>query len=311
MSSNIVVTAIGHDRVLSEEFKGQISKFLGELEDVQIGSEVELSARAQDYFLSTSRSVLDLRKQLECLETGDVDIVVQKNSKFRKEKGLVVFDMDSTLIYQEVIELIAAYAQVEDKVAEITERAMNNELDFKQSLAERVGLLKGIKTATLYDEIKQKLRVTQGVPELCRGLKKTGCKLAVLSGGFTPFANHMKDVLELDFARANVLATETDCNQPEVEVLSGHTIGDVVDGECKAQTLLELAKEYQVPVELTVMVGDGGNDLPAMGVAGFGIAWNAKPRVQQAAPSKLNTKSLKDAFYVFGYTDAEIATLLA
>ncbi|CEP62684.1 phosphoserine phosphatase LALA0_S06e01288g [Lachancea lanzarotensis] len=311
MSAQIVVTVIGHDPALSEEFKGEITTFLRGLEDVKIDSEVELSARAQDYFLSTSQSVSNLRQMLKTVESDNSDIIVQENSKFRKEKGLVVFDMDSTLIYQEVIELIAAYAQVEEKVAEITERAMNNELDFKQSLAERVGLLKGIKTATLYDEIKQKLRVTQGVPELCRGLKKMGCKLAVLSGGFTPFANHMKDVLELDFARANVLATENDPSQNGVEILSGHTIGDVVDGECKAQTLLELAREYKLPVESTVMVGDGGNDLPAMGVAGFGIAWNAKPRVQEAAPSKLNTQSLLDAFYIFGFTDAEIAALLA
>ncbi|SCU82533.1 LAME_0C01640g1_1 [Lachancea meyersii CBS 8951] len=311
MTSQIVVTVIGHGVRLSEELKQKITTFLSGLEDVKIDSEAVLSARAQDYFLSTSRSVASLRELVGSLDAGDVDIVVQENSKFRKEKGLVVFDMDSTLIYQEVIELIAAYAQVEEKVAEITERAMNNELDFTQSLAERVGLLKGIKTATLYDEIKQKLRVTQGVPELCRGLKKTGCKLAVLSGGFTPFANHMKEALELDFARANVLATENDPAQAGVEVLSGYTVGDVVDGECKAETLLQLAREYSVPVEATVMVGDGGNDLPAMGVAGFGIAWNAKAKVQQAAPAKLNTKSLQDAFYMFGYTDAEISELLA
>lgn len=119
----------------------------------------------------------------------------------------------------------------------------------------------------------------------------------------------MKEVLSLDFARANVLATEVDANTGQ-EILSGYTLGDVVDGECKAETLLQLAQEYGVPVEATVMVGDGGNDLPAMAVAGFGIAWNAKPKVQAAAPSKLNTQSMLDAFYIFGYTDAEIRELL-
>ncbi|SCU97528.1 LANO_0E16248g1_1 [Lachancea nothofagi CBS 11611] len=309
MVAEIVVTVIGRGPTLSQELKDEICTLLNALEDVKIESESVLSVRAQDYFLTTSKDASSIRKLVDSFNVDGADIVAQENSKFRKEKGLVVFDMDSTLIYQEVIELIAAYAQVEDRVAEITERAMNNELDFKQSLTERVKLLKGIKTATLYDEIKAKLRVTKGVPELCRGLKKTGCKLAVLSGGFTPFANYMRDNLELDYARANVLATETD-SQSQVEVLSGYTLGDVVDGECKAETLLNLAREYGVSVESTVMVGDGGNDLPAMAVAGFGIAWNAKPKVQQAAPSKLNTESLQDAFYIFGYTDDEIAELL-
>lgn len=305
----IVVTTIAHGSSLDESFKAGFETLLNGLQGVQVESKKELSERAQDYYLKTQRDVASLKKDILDGQASDVDVIVQKNSEYRKKKGLVVFDMDSTLIYQEVIELIAAYAQVEDRVAEITERAMNNELDFKQSLQERVALLKGIKTATLYDEIKAKLRVTAGVPELTRGLQKSGCKLAVLSGGFTPFANHMKEVLSLDFARANVLATEVDANTGQ-EILSGYTLGDVVDGECKAETLLQLAQEYGVPVEATVMVGDGGNDLPAMAVAGFGIAWNAKPKVQAAAPSKLNTQSMLDAFYIFGYTDAEIRELL-
>ncbi|SCU91366.1 LADA_0F09516g1_1 [Lachancea dasiensis] len=309
METKIIVTVIGHCNSLSEDFKEEFVSFLKSIPEVQVESKIELATRAQDYFLDSTLDVASLRQKVALFNCQAVDIVVQENTKFRKQKGLVVFDMDSTLIYQEVIELIAAYAQVEDLVAEITERAMNNELDFKQSLAERVKLLKGIKTATLYDDIKSKLRVTEGVPELCRGLKKSGCKLAVLSGGFAPFANHMRDTLELDYSRANVLATEND-PQSGLEVLSGRTVGDIVDGECKAETLLALAKQYDVPVESTVMVGDGGNDLPAMAVAGLGIAWNAKPKVQKAASSKLNTKSLRDAFYIFGYTDAEIAELL-
>lgn len=308
-SAEIVVTLIAHGSELSEQTKSGFRAFLNDLPDVELEQEKALSVRAYDFFLRTQKDVAVIKETMGSLGNGIFDVIVQKNSEWRKKKGLVVFDMDSTLIYQEVIELIAAYAQVEDRVAEITERAMNNELDFKQSLQERVALLKGIKTATLYDEIKAKLRVTEGVPELTRGLQKTGCKLAVLSGGFTPFANHMKEVLGLDFARANVLATETDASTGE-EVLSGYTLGDVVDGECKAATLIELAREHGVPIEATVMVGDGGNDLPAMGVAGFGIAWNAKPKVQAAAPSKLNTRSMQDAFYIFGYTDGEIQELL-
>lgn len=308
-ASPFVITAISHGKELTKNFQQEFLGFLNKLNESSVDEERALSPRAHDYYLKSSSSIEVLKNSIYQYTVEDVDIIVQANTEYRKKKGLVVFDMDSTLIYQEVIELIAAYAQVEEQVAEITNRAMNNELDFKQSLAERVSLLKGIKTATLYDEIKDKLRVTEGVPELTKGLKKTGCKLAVLSGGFTPFANFMKDTLQLDFARANVLATEVDPTSGET-ILSGYTVGDVVDGECKAKTLLELAEEYNVPVESTVMVGDGGNDLPAMAVAGFGIAWNAKPKVQAAAPCKLNTHSLQDAFYIFGYTDSEIAQLL-
>lgn len=309
-TSPYVITAISHSAAFPEGFQEGFLQFLNQgHEQLTLDSHNTLSTRAIDYFVGAP-SLDEVKATVDkYTNQQEVDLVFQKNDEFRRNKKLVVFDMDSTLIYQEVIELIAAYAGVEDKVAEITNRAMNNELDFVQSLQARVALLKGIKTKTLYDEIKDKLLVTEGVPELTKGLGRTGCKLAVLSGGFTPFANYMKETLHLDYARANFLATEIDPTTGE-EVLSGHTIGDIVDGQCKAKTLLQLAKEYDVPVESTVMVGDGGNDLPAMGVAGFGIAWNAKPKVQEAAPCKLNTKSLRDAFYVFGYTDDEIVQLL-
>ncbi|SCU79324.1 LAMI_0A08284g1_1 [Lachancea mirantina] len=303
-STPYVVTAIAHGATLENEAKHQIQALLKTAPGTVCEGEKPLSERAQDFYFQSTLPLPALKDLWAQLLVPDVDVVVQKNNEYRKQKGLVVFDMDSTLIYQEVIELIAAYANVEDKVAEITDRAMNNEIDFKQSLAERVRLLKGIKTATLYEEIKAKLRVTEGVPVLTKVLRQNGCKLAVLSGGFTPFANYMRDTLQLDYARANELATESLGSET---VLSGHTIGEVVDGECKAQTLTRLAREYAVPVEATVMVGDGGNDLPAMRAAGFGIAWNAKPRVRAAAPCQLNTRSLQDALFIFGYTAAEIA----
>lgn len=297
-----VVTCIGHDDVLPlakidtiiEEIKNALSDEFSVSEKTK-----KLAENAIDLYICSSSEAtwLQVKEQLNAVigAHSDVDIIVQLDNEFRHKK-LIVFDMDSTLIYQEVIELIAAYAGVEDEVRDITERAMNNELDFKQSLRERVKLLKGLKIDQLYDEIKQKLLITKGVPELCKRLHANGCKLAVLSGGFVPFANYIKGQLELDFARANVL--ETDDNG----VLTGVTTGPVVDGELKAETLLQLCHEYGIPREASCMVGDGGNDLPAMAAAGFGVAWNAKPRVQELAPARLNTSSMVNLLHIFGYS---------
>lgn len=296
-----VVTCIGHDNVLPidkieviiDEIKSAVSNDFTVCEETK-----KLAENAIDVYITSESETTweQLKEQLNKIifAHNDVDIVVQLDNEFRHKK-LIVFDMDSTLIYQEVIELIAAYADVEDQVRDITERAMNNELDFKQSLRERVKLLKGLKIDQLYDEIKQKLLITKGVPELCEQLHANGCKLAVLSGGFVPFANFIKEQLHLDFARANVLETD------EAGQLTGATTGPVVDGQCKAETLLQLCEEYGIPQQASCMVGDGGNDLPAMGVAGFGVAWNAKPKVQQLAPARLNTDSMIHMLHVFGY----------
>lgn len=301
--SSFVITCISHEDVLNLEKRAEISKKINAVlssDGYEVESEQQSSENAFDIYVENSNTIslkefhLLLKEVIDSVK--DADLIVQLNNKYRQKK-LIVFDMDSTLIYQEVIELIAAYANVEDKVREITERAMNNELDFKQSLQERVKLLKGLKIDDLYDQIKSKLEITKGVPELCQALHNNGCKLAVLSGGFIPFAKFIKEQLNLDYAEANIL--ETDSNG----LLTGFTKGTVVDGQYKAETLLRLCKEFDIPVEASCMVGDGGNDLPAMNVAGFGVAWNAKPRVQELAPSKLNTKSMINLLHVFGYLE--------
>ena len=212
--------------------------------------------------------------------------------------------MDSTLIYQEVIEVIASYADVEEKVRDITTSAMNGEIDFKESLRQRVGLLKGLNSSKIWDELKYKIEITKGVRELCYGIKKVNnCKLAVLSGGFLPLANYIKDELKFDYAYANLLE-EVDGK------LTGKTLGEIVDGDKKAELLLQIAKENNIDLEDVVAVGDGANDLKMMNEAGFGIAWNAKPKVQRLAPSCLNSTTLKDVFYIFGYNDIEINELI-
>ncbi|CAI4063842.1 hypothetical protein SUVZ_07G4360 [Saccharomyces uvarum] len=304
--TKFVVTCIAHGEKLPQEAIDQVAKEIvkNSSQEVTIKSTKKLSTRATDLFVEVVGSIVqkDFKNELISIIEGhdDVDVIVSADNEYRQAKKLFVFDMDSTLIYQEVIELIAAYAGVEEQVHEITERAMNNELDFKESLRERVKLLKGLQIDTLYDEIKQKLEITKGVPELCKFLHEKGCKLAVLSGGFIQFASFIKDQLNLDFCKANLLEVDVEGK------LTGKTLGATVDGQCKSETLLQLCTEFKVPVESSCMVGDGGNDLPAMGTAGFGIAWNAKPKVQKAAPCKLNTKSMTDILYILGYTDDEI-----
>lgn len=228
--------------------------------------------------------------------------VVNNYNKFKPE--LAIFDMDSTLIYQEVIELIAFYANVEDKVKEITDRAMNNEIDFKESLTLRCSLLAGVPLENLYQEIIKKIVVTNGVPEFVKFLKALGSKTGVISGGFEPFAKYIQQKLDLDYMKANNLVIEN-------EKLTGGLIGEIVDGQCKASTLKKLAIENNIDLEKTLMVGDGGNDLLAMAAAGYGVAWNAKPAVQIQAPSRLNSKNMLDIAYIFGYSDEDIKMLIS
>lgn len=228
--------------------------------------------------------VLDYARELQ------FDIVFQPVE--HRQKKLVVFDMDSTLIKNECIDLIAKKAGVEPLVAQITERAMRGELDFTASLKERVSLLKGVPD-TIYEELKSQIVFTPGAHELCSRLKSLGIKTAVLSGGFLPLATWVKGQLGLDYAFANVL--ESSDHQ-----LTGRTLGTIVDGKRKAELVKEIARENQVVLEDVLAVGDGSNDLPMMSVAGFGVAFCAKPVVQKLAPSRINSGDLADILYILG-----------
>lgn len=280
-----VCTVVGENTPVLDLFEGL--KLPVQVEKVD-------SSASQIYFDENIADVAGLKTELDRVaDAYKIDVALQP--KQFQQKKLVVFDMDSTLIQNECIDLIAKRANVEPQVAAITERAMRGEMDFQQSLKERVGLLKGIKT-TIYEELTQEITLSEGTKELCAGLKKNGVKMAVLSGGFQPVVDWIKGLLDLDYAYANHLATSEDGTE-----LAGYTEGAVVDGDRKAQLLREIAEKEGIPLELVCAVGDGSNDLPMMATAGFGIAWHAKPLVQEKAPSRINGDSLANALYYLGY----------
>ncbi|KAL3489326.1 HAD-like domain-containing protein [Aspergillus germanicus] len=237
----------------------------------------------------------------------NVEVVLQKESVFRRHKRLVVFDMDSTLIQNEVIDEIAKFIGVEKEVSEITERAMNGELDFSASLKERVSLLKGV-PADVFEKLKSVITIAPGARELCKGLKKLGCKLAVLSGGFQPLAEWLAGELGIDYAHANHLEID-----PTSQTLTGKLVPTypIIDANQKRSLLHSIAANNGVDIAQTVAVGDGANDLLMLHAAGLGVAFKAKSKVQLEAPTRLNSESLLDILYLFGLGNDEVQELIA
>ncbi|KAI9288337.1 HAD-like domain-containing protein [Umbelopsis sp. AD052] len=259
-----------------------------------------------DYQLSVPEglSIENMKKQLIDLSRSfGTDVALQTDNVFRKNKRLVVFDMDSTLIQQEVIDEIARHAGVMDKVSAITEAAMNGEIDFKESLRRRVALLQGTNVDVLR-AVRDTLTFTEGARFLCRALKRLGFKLAVISGGFIPLANYVKAELGLDYAFANQLKVSSDGL-----FLTGETVGPIVDGLRKAELLEVIAQAEGVTLDQVIAVGDGANDLWMLGKAGLGIAFNAKPRVQEQAQTRINQKSLRYVLSLLGYSDEDMQQL--
>ncbi|KAI3657441.1 hypothetical protein MP638_002253 [Amoeboaphelidium occidentale] len=262
-------------------------------------------AKVLELLVSCARDEIPAQ-ELRLLEIkySTTNIAIQLDSPFRKHKRLAVFDMDSTLIQQEVIDELAREAGVMEQVKSITHRAMNGELDFKASLKERVALLAG-SPVSIIDTVRQRLSFTPGAKELCKGLRKLGCKMAVISGGFIPLAKVVQEELGLDYAFANNLAVSTDGAE-----LVGETYGPVVDGVRKAELLVTLSQLNNISREQVLSVGDGANDLLMLAEAGTGIAFNAKPKVQEKAAIRLNKPSLVDVFYLMGFTEEEIRELI-
>ena len=257
---------------------------------------VEFSVRgeASDHH-AFKKSLLELGHQY------DIDIAFQEDNIFRRNRRLVVFDMDSTLIDAEVIDELAIEAGVGQQVAEITEAAMQGKLDFKQSFEQRLSLLEGLDAAVL-PKIAKRLQLNEGAEHLITTLKKLGFKTAIVSGGFSFFGEYLQEILGVDYVYANQL----DVQHGKV---TGRVKGDIIDGQRKADLLRELADREGLMLEQVIAVGDGANDLPMLDIAGLGIAFRAKPLVEASAKQAISSLGLDGILYLLGYSDKDTGIL--
>lgn len=257
---------------------------------------VEFSVRGEAQDPGAFRNSL-----LELASQHNIDIAYQEDNIYRRSRQLVVFDMDSTLIDAEVIDELAKEAGVGDQVAAITEAAMQGKLDFKQSFRQRLELLEGLSVDVL-QKVAQRLQLNEGAEHLIKTLKQLGYKTAIVSGGFTYFAEHLQSILGVDYIYANELDTENG-------LVTGKVVGDVIDGQRKADLLRELAQREGLALEQVIAVGDGANDLPMLNIAGLGIAYQAKPLVKASAKQSISNLGLDGILYLLGYSDKDIQAL--
>ncbi len=242
------------------------------------------------------------RELLEAVRHLDIDVAVQRERLTRRSKRLVVMDMDSTLIQIEVIDEMARLHGVVDKVSAITARAMAGELDFEQSLRERVALLEGLALADV-EKLANNLPLTDGVPQLLAALKRLGYKTAVISGGFTIATNALKASLGFDYAYANQLEVRGG-------VLTGRVRDPVVTPQRKADLLETIAQQEGINLEQTIAIGDGANDLTMLERAGLGIAFHAKPRLREAADTSVSGGGLDRVLFLLGLHERDIVELI-
>ena len=235
------------------------------------------------------------RDLLETAGVLEVDLAFQEDNMYRRNRRLVAFDMDSTLIEAEVIDELASLAGVGEQVSAITERAMRGEMDFSESFRARVALLQGLEEGAL-QQVANQLKITEGAEHLIATLRTLGYKTAILSGGFTYFAQHLQNRLGMDYVYANELDIVDG-------VVSGNIKGVIVDGARKAELLRQLAREEDIDLQQVIAVGDGANDLPMLSIAGLGIAFRAKPLVKQSAEQSISTLGLDAILYLLGFSD--------
>jgi phosphoserine phosphatase len=288
VSASISNHGFNIDRI--ERLSGRLS-LTGRLAESNACIELEISGE-EDNSSGLRATLMELTHQFE------IDIAFQRESIYRRNRRLVVFDMDSTLIQAEVIDELATLHGVGGEVSEITAAAMRGELDFKQSLERRVSLLGGLPAHRL-TELQHSIRLADGAERLISTLKLLGYKTAILSGGFQFFGKHLQARLGIDYVFANDLEIAGG-------VLTGRLGSEIVDGAKKAELLQTIARKENISLDQVVAVGDGANDLPMLNMAGMGIAFHAKPLVRQSADHAVSHLGLDSILYLLGVRDRDL-----
>jgi phosphoserine phosphatase len=293
-----VLTHFGGTRELAE-----LSKILAEANvNIETISTIEHhGARSMEMFINVNEAP-DLGRLKERLMVKsrelNTDLALQKLEAYRKNKRLIFFDVDSTLVDMEVIDELAKHANVHREVARITEKAMRGDFDFEEALIQRVSLLKGMKTEVL-TEIRDNLRLSEGVEELLVTLKWLGYKTGLVTGGFDFFADHLKEKFGLDYSYSNSLEIKDG-------TLTGRVLGKIVDAAEKARIVNQTACDEGILLDQMVVVGDGANDALMLGQAGLSIAYNSKKRLDRVADAALGRTRLVHIFHLLGITEEDI-----
>jgi len=295
-----VLTYFGNTRALAE-----ISSILGEehanIEMISNLTQHCASCVELTIDVNTVSSLNRLKERLLAKSNElNIDLALQKMEAYRKNKRLVFFDMDSTLIDMEIIDEMARSAEVFKEVSRITEKAKRGDLDFEEALTQRVALLKGLKLEAL-EKIRSDMKLSEGAEDLVMTLKQLGFKQGVVSGGFNYFTDYLKEQLGLDFAFSNQLEIRNGA-------LTGRVVGNMVDGPYKAKIVNMVSSAEGILLDQTVAIGDGANDVLMLGQAGLGIAYNAKWKLERAANMSVGRARLRNILYILGISEEEMGS---